>query len=148
MANSRKAIVLTSRTFLNGWEASASAATNQSGWGRMEVNVIYTNPAGTLAALAAVGHLAQNLRARIRLLAPVAVPVQLPLERSSVPYATLEKELWDLASKGVHGPVDTSVQLYLCRDKLETLGQVLRPNSLVVIGGKHWWPNDASYLAQ
>ena len=38
-------------------------------------------------------------------------------------------------------PVETIVRLYLCRDRFETLQAVLRPRSLVVIGGRRrWWP--------
>src|SRR5690349_4310698 len=127
MPGTARNIVLISRTFLNGWEASVNNITgNPGGWGRMEVNVIFTDTAGTLAALEAAGHLAQNLRARIRLLAPIVVPFRVPLDKPCVPVGTLERELWNLAANGVQGPVETSAHLYLCRDKLETLGQVLR----------------------
>jgi hypothetical protein len=55
---------------------------------------------------------------------------------------------WGKASQGVEGPIETTVHLYLCRDRLDTLGQVLKPHSLVIIGGRRWWPNDASYFAR
>ena len=45
-------------------------------------------------------------------------------------------------------PVETTVRLYLCRDRLETLTKVLSPHSLVVLGGrKRWWPTSEKRLA-
>ena len=45
--------------------------------------------------------------------------------------------------------VDTTVRFYLCRDRDETLARVLRPHSLVVIGGKkRWWPTAESRMAK
>ena len=35
--------------------------------------------------------------------------------------------------------VDTRVAVYLCRDRLEILRSVLRPHSLVVVGGRKTW---------
>ena len=44
--------------------------------------------------------------------------------------------------------VDTAIQIYLCRDRWEALFSVLKPYSLVVIGGKkRWWPTPESRLA-
>jgi hypothetical protein len=45
--------------------------------------------------------------------------------------------------------VETSVQIYLCRDRLEMLLRMLSPNSLVVIGGrKKWWPTTETLTAR
>jgi hypothetical protein len=110
--------------------------------------VVFTQPKATLAALKVAGVLAKDLRANIRLLAPQAVPFAFSLERPPVSIGFTEKLLLDLASQGVQGPIEMTVHLYLCRNRLDTLGQVLKPNSLVIIGGKRWWPNDASYLAR
>jgi hypothetical protein len=42
-----------------------------------------------------------------------------------------------LASEQILAP---AVEIYLCRDKNETILKVLDPDSLVVIGGwKRWW---------
>jgi hypothetical protein len=49
-----------------------------------------------------------------------------------------EKRFREIAKES---PVEIRVQLYLCRDPLQTLKTVLRPHSLIVVGGrKHWWP--------
>jgi hypothetical protein len=45
--------------------------------------------------------------------------------------------------------VETTVHLYLCRDREATLLKTLRPHSLVVLGGpKRWWPNAEKRLAR
>jgi hypothetical protein len=37
----------------------------------------------------------------------------------------------------------------LCRDRVETLRKVLKPHSLVVIGGRRsWWPTPENRLAR
>jgi hypothetical protein len=148
MTKQTNKVLLIRRPFLNGWEPAASGTPpDQTGWGKLEVNVVFTDPKATLAALKVAGVLAKDLRAKIRVLAPQAVPFGFPLERPPVSVDFTEKLLLDLASRGVQGPIETTVHLYLCRDKLETLGQVLKHHSLVIIGGRRWWPNDASYLA-
>jgi hypothetical protein len=46
-------------------------------------------------------------------------------------------------------PVETSVQIYLCRDRFETLKSVLQRGSVVVVGGrKRWWPTKDERLAR
>ena len=45
--------------------------------------------------------------------------------------------------------VETSVHIYLCRDRFETLASVLKPGSIVVLGGrKRWWPTKDERLAR
>jgi hypothetical protein len=57
-----------------------------------------------------------------------------------------EKRFRELAAAS---PVDIRVQLYLCRDQLETLKITLKPHSIVVIGGrKRWWPTREQRLAR
>lgn len=111
------------------------------GPGRLEVNVIFTDPLATAAALKTAGSLARDLGACIRVRAPIAVPYALPLDRPPVSVNFIEKLLSDLVCRLDLDAFEPSVHLYLCRDQVETLLRVLSPNSLVVIGGrKHWWP--------
>ena len=115
----------------------------------LEVNVIFTDDEGTLTALKTAGALAHNLRARINLLVFQVVPLAFPLQRPPVSIPFTEQRLLDLASQGAQGPLDTTVHLYLCRDMRQVLLQVLRPKSLVVIGGrKSWWRTKESRLAR
>lgn len=116
---------------------------------KLEVNVLFTDTRGTLAALQTAGTLARNLGASINIVVAQAVPYVLPLERPPVSVAFTEQELLELVSQGAQGPLETNVQLYLCRDKRQTLLQVLRPKSLVVVGGRTcWWPTWETRLAK
>jgi len=113
---------------------------------RLEVFVIFTDAPGTLAALQMADGLAQKLEAHIRLLAPYEVPYALPLTKPAVPVEFLEGQIRNLASK-TH--LEVAAHIYLCRDKRRTLELLLRPHSLIVVGGKkRWWPSSAQELAQ
>src|ERR1039457_6929308 len=116
---------------------------------RLEVNVIFTDPQATVAALKTAGSLARDLGACIRVRAAITVPYALLLEKPPVSADFIEKFLSDLVCRMELGPFEPSVHLYLCRDQVETLLQALRPNSLVVIGGrKHWWPTAERRMAR
>lgn len=107
---------------------------------KLEVHVIFTDTNGTLAALNTAGNLASNLGARVNLVAAHAVPYVLPLDRPLVSVAFTEQKLLEVESRGAPGPVDTKIRLILCRDKRQALLQALKPQSLVVIGGRgRWW---------
>jgi len=115
---------------------------------RLEVNVIFTNPQATVAALKTARSLARNLGACIGVRAAIAVPYALPLDKPPVAVRFTERLLSDLVRRMELRNFDSSVHVYLCRDQVETLLRVLGPNSLVVIGGrKHWWPTAGSRMA-
>src|ERR1035437_8457145 len=119
------------------------------GSGRHEVNVIFTDPQATAAALKTAGSLARDLGACIRVRAAIAVPYALPLDKTLVSAGFIEEILSDLVCRLELDVFEPSVHLYLCRDQVETLLQVLSPNSLVVIGGrKHWWPTAERRVAK
>jgi hypothetical protein len=112
----------------------------------LEVAVVFTSAPATLTALRKAAALAQSLSARITLLAPQIVPYPLPLDSPPVLLDFSEQRLREIAAET---PVETGVQIYLCRDRLETLKNVLTPGSLVVIGGaKRWWPGPEKRLAR
>ena len=116
---------------------------------RLEVNVIFTDPQATVAALKTAGSLARDLGACIRVRAAIAVPYALPLDKPPVSVRFTERLLSDLVCRLELDTFEPSVHLYLCRDQVETLLQVLSPNSLVVIGGrKHWWPTAERRVAR
>jgi hypothetical protein len=90
--------------------------------------------------------LAQKLAAHIRLLVPYEVPYTLPLTKPAVPVEFLEGQVRDLAGKT---RLEVAAHIYLCRDKRRSLELLLRPHSLIVVGGKkRWWPTSAQKLAQ
>ncbi|MGA2608406.1 MAG: hypothetical protein ABSH01_13250 [Terriglobia bacterium] len=103
----------------------------------LEIFVIFTDHSGTLAALRMARHLGDKLDARLRLLMPFEVPYTLPLTRPAVPVGFLEEQLHALASKI---PMDIAAHIYLCRDKCRSVRLILKPRSIVILGGrKRWW---------
>jgi hypothetical protein len=138
------------RSFMELCEHSippVSAAENNPS-NELEVNVIFTDHQRTLAALKTAGALAHQLHARVNLLVPQGVPYALPLTSPPVPIQFTEQRLLDLAEQGAQ-ELDTSVRLYLCRDWQLCLLQTLKPQSLVVIGGRaRWWPTEERRLAR
>jgi hypothetical protein len=121
----------------------------EQGPSRLEINLIFTDQQATLSALEAVESLARDLGACIRLRATIVIPYSLPVDESPVSIPFLERCVFDLSSRLERDGFEATANLYVCRDRVETLLQVLRPNALVVIGGKkRWWPTDASRLAR
>ena len=115
---------------------------------RLNISVVFTSVESTLAALKEAGNLANSLGARITLLVPQVVPYALPLERSPVVPEFNHRRFRVIASEG---PVETSVQILLCRERARTLTSVLSPGSLVVMGGRKrhwWWPTRDQVLAR
>ncbi len=113
---------------------------------RLSVEVIFTSARPTVAALRTAGTLAARLNARIHLVVPQVVPHPLPLSSPPVLVDFSERRFRAIAEES---GVETSVNLYLCRDAWETLLAVLKPRSLVVLGGpKRWWPTAEKRLAR
>jgi len=115
---------------------------------RLEVNVIFTDPRATVAALKTARSSARDLGACIRVRAAIVVPYALPLGKPPVPVHFTERLLSKLVRRQELGVFEPSIHVYLCRDQIDTLLRVLGPNSLVVIcGRKHWWPTAESRMA-
>ena len=113
---------------------------------QLNIAVVFTSVESTLAALKEAGNLASSLSARINLVVPQVVPFPLPLETPPVLVEFNENRFRVMASES---PVATSVHIYLCRDRFETLTSVLKPGSIVVVGGrKRWWPTKDETLAR
>ena len=114
-------------------DISAAADTHEE----LEIFVICTDNLGTLAALQTADQLTKKLDARLWLLMPYEVPYTLPLTRPAVPVGFLEEQLHAWASKI---PIDIAAHIYLCRDKCRTVRLILKPRSIVILGGrKRWW---------
>ena len=113
---------------------------------QLNIVVIFTSSSATIAALMRAGSLAKSLNADITLIVPQVVPFPLPLTSPPVLLDFQESRFREIA-EGI--PVEIGVHLYLCRDKLETLKEVLQPRSLVVVGGrKSVWPTREERLAR
>jgi hypothetical protein len=115
----------------------------------LEVNVIFTELEATSAALQAAESFARELGAHIRLRAGLVVPLQLPLDQPLVSVEFFERSLRDLINRPDQDELERTAHLYICRDWADTLAEVLKPDSLVVIGARRrWWPTSASRLAR
>ena len=113
---------------------------------KLNIAVVFTSVESTLPALKEAGNLANSLGARIKLVVPQVVPYPLPLETPPILVEFNENRFRVMASQS---PVETSVQVYLCRDRFETLVSVLKAGSIVVLGGKkRWWPTKDELLAR
>jgi hypothetical protein len=112
----------------------------------LTISVVFTTVEATLAALRKAGTLAGRLRARITLLVPQIVPYPLPLTSPPILLDFNERRFRLIAEQA---PVETTVRLYLCRDRRDMLEGALQPHSVVVLAGqKHWWPTAESRLAR
>jgi hypothetical protein len=113
---------------------------------RLNIDVVFTSVDATLAALRKAAELASRLAARITLVVPQVVPYPLPLESPPVLLDWSERRFRVIAEES---PVETTVEIYLCRDRLQTLSTVLKPRSVVVLGGRRrWWPTADKRLAR
>jgi hypothetical protein len=104
----------------------------------LDIVVLHTSDTSTLRALKRAASLAAELSARVHLLAPRIVPYPLALETPQVPVSFTARKLQELASEA---DVDVSVEIILCRDLMTTLSIILKPQSLIVMGGRpsRWW---------
>ena len=76
--------------------------------------------------------MARGLGARITLMVAQVVPYPLPLAAPDVPVEFTERLLESIA------PGDTTVEIYLCRDRNETIRRALPPDSVVIVGARKW----------
>ncbi len=112
----------------------------------LHIDVVFTDFEDTRAALKAAADLTIGLEADIDLIVPQIVPFPLPLAHPTVSPGFTLRRLIDLAS-AAH--VQPSIHVYLCRDRLQTLLQVLEPHSVIVVGSrKRWFPTKPERLAR
>ena len=124
----------------------AARAVSPADGPQLDIHVIFTNMADTQATLKTASALAHDLGARITILAAQVVPYPLPLGSPPVPIEFTERALGLMACEQ---EVETAIKVYLCRDQRQTIRQILKPESVVVIGGrKRWWPTAGQSLAR
>jgi hypothetical protein len=105
---------------------------------RVEVNVIFTTPQATRAALRAADAILQSCQARIHFLVPQVVPMGFPLDRPPVSVGFAEQRAAGMARECCRNAA-VLVQIVLCGNREQCIETTLRPNSLVMIGSrKHW----------
>ncbi len=111
----------------------------------LEVNVLFTTTQGTLSALRMAGKLAHDLGARIRVIVPQVVPFPLDLSHPPVKPEFTARRVCTMVSRHA---IETEIQVCLCRDKLDAPFAVLKPNSIVVVGGrKRFWRTEETRMA-
>ena len=111
----------------------------------LEVNLVYAQVPGAAKSLDVACGLAQGLGARVTVHVAQVIPYPLELKSPQVPVQFTEQQLLAMAGEQ---PVETSIRIYLCRDLTETIRQVLKPDSVVIVGGrKRWWPTREQRLA-
>lgn len=108
---------------------------------KLDLQVIFTDLPKTAAALATARTMARGLRARITLIVAQVVPYPLPLTAPDVPIEFTERAIESLGNQS--DDADTTIEIYLCRDRNETIRRALPPNSLVIVGARkrRWWPS-------
>jgi hypothetical protein len=110
------------------------------------VVLLFTSENRTLKALESARSLAKTLCRPIMVLATPVVPYPLPLEEPQVPFDFTIRHFAEAAKQF---PENISVVAYPCRDRVETLKQVLPPDSPVLVGiRKRWWPTPDERLAR
>lgn len=118
----------------------ADVMSNLTSQVKMRVIVITTTPKGTVAALRTAARLAADLGAQITLISIERVPWEFPLRKPPVPVPSLKRKLYGLIYEAGILKQEVLIQLCLCRYPFDSLRAILRPNSLVVLGGRnHWW---------
>ena len=99
---------------------------------KLDLKVIFTDLPKTAAALATARSMARGLSAHITLMAAQVVPYPLPLAAPDVPVEFTERALESIAVE------DTTIEIFLCRDRNETLRRAVPPDSLVIVGVRKW----------
>ena len=111
-----------------------------------EIVVLFTTPAGTVAALKMASRLSANLGARPKVLMLYPVPYTLPLGKQALPDGFLENRVRALQRDF---PEEISVRIHLCRHPRQGLREVLEAHSLIVLGGRmRWWPTQEQRWAR
>ena len=103
----------------------------------LSLTVVFTTVPETLAALRRAAVLARELGARIQIFVPYVVPYPLPLEH---PQADPNFKVRQFRTLCEQEPIETRIDIELCRDASECLLRELAPHSVVLIGAERRWP--------
>jgi hypothetical protein len=107
----------------------------------LSVGIIYTSLYATICALKAAEILAQDIAPMIQLHVAVSVPQRISLSQPPISVSFLRRQLSDMVLTFGSTGYQYVLHIYLCRNRLDALLSVLRPNSVLVVGGySHFWP--------
>ncbi len=114
---------------------------------RLNLHVIFTNPAGTRCALSATEKFGEGLDICVNLVVAQVVPYPLPLDEPDISRAFTTRHLLQLVAAAES---DIRVRVQLCRDRTSAILAALPPRSIVLIGdrGRRWWPGPGERLAR
>lgn len=133
---------------LSGTRVSESGTRSRTSLSRLlKIEVIFTTWEASRRALRTAGNLACDLGASVRFIVFRTVPYAFPLHKPPVSAEFTERRYKAIAEE--FGNIfEIDVLICNCRSPRLALEKVLRPGSLVVIGGEHqWWATKASRLA-
>jgi hypothetical protein len=106
---------------------------------QLDLKVIFTDPDRTAAALTTARNMARGLGARITLMVAQVVPYPLPLAAPDVPVEFTRRMLESIAAG--QDDADTTIEIYLCRDRIDAIRGALPRDSVVIVGAqkRRWW---------
>jgi hypothetical protein len=102
------------------------------------LTVLFTSVKGTLTALREAARIAPQLSAGIRILVPYVVPYPLPIDQPRVDPLFRLRQFRTVCEQE---SIATRIDIRLCRDALQCVGESLPPDSLILVGiSRNWWP--------
>jgi hypothetical protein len=102
-----------------------------------------------MAALATAERLARELDLSLTLLVLQVVPHRIPITRPPVAIDHTRRTVLSMISASALKANDISVQICLCRDRMECLRRWLSAGSIVLLGGPNrWWPTRERMLGR
>jgi hypothetical protein len=123
----------------DSWRAFDSVPQGSAGErsSAFSITVLFTTVPSTLAALREAAHWAHQLGACLRVLAAQVVPYPLPIDQ---PPVDPEFRLRHFRAVCEQMPIETRIEIRLCRDACQCIQETLLPHSLIVIGhGRNRW---------
>ncbi len=104
----------------------------------LSLTVLFTTVPGTLSAFREAARWAHQLGACIRVLVAQVVPYPLPIDK---PRVDPEFRLRRFRAFCEQSPVETRIEIRLCREARQCIQDALLPHSLIVIGNRRSrWP--------
>lgn len=110
--------------------------------GKLELRVVFTDMTRTAAALEAACSLSKGLLAQISVVLAQVVPYPAPLTSPPVPLEFTRRVVLDMIGRTAADLEEPpSLEIYLCRDRRQTLAREIPRKAVVVVGARsRWWP--------
>jgi hypothetical protein len=102
----------------------------------LEINVVLGGLENAESVLHTAASFATGLHAKLTIHFPRVVPYPLPLKSPPVSVELVERNLLELSARQA---IETSANVYFCRDRSDTIREILKPGSLVILNVKRQW---------